>query len=65
MIKQTVINEMSDAELLDNLEIEKVGLTKMNLGHQISPLDNPMKIRVARRNVARLITEISKRNKSK
>ncbi len=56
---------MSDAELLDKLDIEKVGLTKMNMGHQISPLDNPMKIRVARRNVARLITEISKRNKSK
>jgi large subunit ribosomal protein L29 len=65
MIKQTVINEMNDAELLDKLEVEKVGLIKMKMGHQISPLDNPMKIRVARRNVARLIAEISKRNKTK
>lgn len=65
MIKQSVIKEMSDAELLDKLEIEKVSLTKMSMGHQISPLDNPMKIRVARRNVARLITEVSKRNKTK
>jgi large subunit ribosomal protein L29 len=56
---------MNDAELLDKLEVEKVGLIKMKMGHQISPLDNPMKIRVARRNVARLMAEISKRNKTK
>lgn len=65
MIKQAVIKEMSDSELSEKLEMEKVGLTKMKMGHQISPLDNPMKIRVARRNVARLISEISKRNKTK
>ena len=56
---------MNDAELQEKLVSEKTGLTKMNMSHQISPLDNPMKIREARRNVARLITEISKRNKSK
>ncbi len=36
-------------------------LTKMKLNHAVSPLDNPMKLRFARKNIARLLTELKKR----
>jgi large subunit ribosomal protein L29 len=37
----------------------------MKLSHAVSPLENPMRIRVAKKNIARLITEIKRRLSSK
>jgi large subunit ribosomal protein L29 len=65
MIKQTVINEMNDAELKDKLSTEIASLEKMRMNHAVSPLENPLKLRVTRRNVARLTTELNKRNQAK
>ena len=55
------IKELSSQELLERLDNEKAMLVKMRLNHAISPLDNPMKIGYNRKNIARLETELRKR----
>jgi large subunit ribosomal protein L29 len=56
-MKQAEIKELSPKELLERIEGEKENLHKLKLNHAVSPLDNPMKIRKVRRDVARLLNE--------
>lgn len=60
-MKTSEIKELSFQELLERLDNEKTMLIKMKLNHAISPLDNPMKIKHSRRVIARLQTELRKR----
>jgi large subunit ribosomal protein L29 len=52
---------ISTAEITEKLENGKEEMVRMCLNHSVNPLDNPMKIRYARRNIARLSTELRKR----
>ena len=47
---------MTINEIEERLDAEKQELTRISLNHHISPLENPMKIRHTRRNIARLLT---------
>ncbi len=58
------IRELSNKELIERIEDEKAQLVKMRLNHAVSPLENPMKIREARKVIAKLLTELTKRNKN-
>lgn len=60
-MKQKVILEMTNEELLERLEDEKKQLVKMKLAHAVSPLDNPHKMKEYKKTVARLLTELKKR----
>jgi large subunit ribosomal protein L29 len=60
-MKQTVINELTTAEVKERLAVEKDNLVKMRLNHAISPLENPQLIKAQRRTIARLMTELRKR----
>lgn len=60
-MKTTEIRELSNQEILERIENEKATLVRMKLNHAISPLDNPNKLTVSRRNIARLQTEMRKR----
>jgi large subunit ribosomal protein L29 len=62
-MKQEVIRELSTPELIERLEEERIQLSKLKMNHAISPLENPNKIKAYRRTVARLTTEVVKRNK--
>ena len=62
-MKQSEIIELLDNELMERLDNEKDYLARLRLNHSISPLDNPNKIVVARRNVARMVTEVNRRKK--
>lgn len=64
-MKQSVIIELSDADLIERLEEETKQLTRMRINHAVSPLDNPMKIKEYRRTIARIKTEIRKRELEK
>ena len=46
------------------LKEEKGSLNKLKLNHSISPLENPIRIRDSRKTVARVSTELTKRNKA-
>ncbi len=60
-MEQDVIRELSTAELIERLEEETKQLVKLKLNHAVSPLENPNKIRVYRKIIARIKTEMRKR----
>ena len=62
-MKQEVIRELSTPELIERLEEERIQLSKLKMNHAISPLENPNKIKVYRRTVARMTTEVVKRKR--
>lgn len=61
MKKQESIREMSTPDLNDRLEQAREQLVKMRLNHAVSPLDNPNQIRETRKNIARYLTELRRR----
>jgi large subunit ribosomal protein L29 len=52
---------LNDVDLTSRIEEEVVRLKKLKFSHTISPLENPMHIRDLRRDVARLKTELRRR----
>ncbi len=60
-MEQTVISELSAADLLEKLEEEKKQLVKLKLNHAVSPLENPNKIKIYRKTIARIETELRRR----
>ena len=62
-MKKEDIKDLSTDELRLRLEEEKVLYAKMKMNHAISPIENPMKIRITRRGVAMIQTELTKRVK--
>ena len=61
MKKQEAIREMSTADLNDRLDQAREQLVKLKLNHTVSPLDNPNQIRETRKNIARYLTELRRR----
>ena len=61
-MKQSEIKELSTAELLDKLSETKKAYSDLKLTHATSPLENPIQLRSVRRSVARLATELTKRD---
>lgn len=59
--KNTVVKEMSTAELIERLEEEKKQLQKMKMNHAVSPLENPMKLKFYRHAIAQMNTELRRR----
>ena len=64
-MKTSEIKDLTTEEIKEKIETEKAALTKMKMNHAVSPLENPMLIRTTRRNIARLMTELSKRELNK
>ena len=62
-MKKEDIKELSTDELRLRLTEEKSLYSKMKMNHAISPIENPMKIRMTRRGIAVLHTELTKRSK--
>ena len=60
-MKQSEIKELSVAELEEKLTNLKKSYSDLKLAHAISPLENPIQLRGIRRTVARIATELTKR----
>jgi len=60
-MEQNVIKELSTAELIERLEDETKQLVKLKINHAVSPLENPNKLKAYRRIIARIKTELRKR----
>jgi len=60
-MEQEVISELSTADLIERLEDESKQLIRLKLNHAVSPLENPNKIKVYRKTIARIKTELRKR----
>jgi large subunit ribosomal protein L29 len=61
-MKQSEIINLSDADLAEALESTKQKITELKMAHTLTPLENPMQIRSLRKSIARMNTEITKRN---
>ena len=57
-MKNSDIKALSVAELQEKIASEKEVLRKMRFAHQVSAIENPMKIGQTRKLVARLMTEL-------
>jgi large subunit ribosomal protein L29 len=55
------IKDLNVADLKAKIQEDQLRLKKLEFAHAISPLENPMNIRGLRRDVARLQTELKKK----
>jgi large subunit ribosomal protein L29 len=55
------IKDMSTADLQEKLEQTREQLVKMRLNNAVSSLENPNQIRNTRKNIARYLTELRRR----
>ena len=60
-MKNSEIVQMTTAELKEKVVAEKAALNKLVMNHAVTPLENPMQIRAARKTIARMMTELRKR----
>jgi large subunit ribosomal protein L29 len=59
--KGTHLKELTLQELQDKLQDERSMLTKLRFNHTVSPIENPMQLRAKRKELARILTELRKR----
>ena len=62
-MKKEDIRELTTDELRLRLAEEKTHYAKLKMNHAISPIENPLKIRMTRRGIAMIKTELTKRTK--
>jgi large subunit ribosomal protein L29 len=60
-MKTSEIKELSTPDLIERIDTERTMLVRMRLNHAITPLDNPQKLKQAKINIARLLTELRAR----
>jgi len=60
-MKTSEIIELTDKEILERIQLETDTLLRLKMNHAVSPLDNPLKIQEARRDIARLKTMMRQR----
>ena len=61
MMKQIEITKMSIEDVKDQISNFSEQLAKMKLAHTVAPMENPIQIKNVRRTIARLKTELTKR----
>ena len=55
------LNGLTLEEVREMMNNTQVDLNKMRMSHRTAEIENPVEIRTVRRNVARILTEIKKR----
>jgi large subunit ribosomal protein L29 len=58
------IKDLSETDLTARIKEDELRLKKLKFAHTISPLENPMNLRGLRKELARLKTELRKRELS-
>ena len=59
------LQELDAKGLAEKLEEAKAKLVQLKLNHAVAPLENPSQIKAARRDIARMKTELSQRELNK
>jgi large subunit ribosomal protein L29 len=62
-MKSEEIKGLTTKELIERIDDEKSMLVRLRLNHTVSPLDNPHKLTIIKRNIARLNFELDQRKK--
>ena len=61
MKKEEGLKEMSTNDLIEKLDLDITHLTRLRLNHAVNPMENPNTLKVYRRSVARIKTELRRR----
>ncbi|PXV67502.1 large subunit ribosomal protein L29 [Dysgonomonas alginatilytica] len=64
-MKIAEVRELSEKDLAERLNVEKLALDQLVLNHSVTPLDNPGKIKEKRRDIARILTVLRQREINK
>ena len=64
-MKTNEFKGIETTELVEKLETEVAKYNQMKLNHAITPLENPSQIKAARRDIARMKTELRQRELNK
>ena len=64
-MKNNEIKELATQDLVERLEGAMAKLQQMRLNHAITPLENPSQIKLVRRDIARMKTELRQRELNK
>lgn len=60
-MKNSEVIQMTTDDLKERVAAEKAALNKMTMNHTVTPLENTMQIREKRKDIARMMTELRKR----
>ena len=63
--KKLNLKELTTVELVEKLKEDSGHYTKMKFNHVVTTLENPMTLRQIRRDIARMKTELKKRESEK
>jgi len=63
-MKTSEIKELTTKEIVERIDIEKENLVRLRLNHAVSPLENPLKLKDTKKNLARLKTILRQRELS-
>lgn len=55
------LKEMSETDLKSRIEEDELRIKKLKFAHSVSPIENPMNIRGVRKDLARIKTELKKK----
>ncbi|NPD92459.1 50S ribosomal protein L29 [Xylanibacter muris] len=64
-MKTKEIREIETKDLAEKISAEEQKLHQMKLNHAIAPLQNPSEIKMVRRDIARMKTELRQRELNK
>ena len=64
-MKTKEIKELETKELVERIETEVAKYEQMKFNHTVSPLENPSQIKAARRDIARMKSELHQRELKK
>ena len=62
-MKIAEVREMSVADLRDRIAVEKANLDTMKINHAISPLEDTSKFKKSRKDIARMLTVLTEKEK--
>ena len=61
-MKQQEVVKLSNEELNEQLVENKKKYNELKMAHAVSPLENPIQIKALRKSIARIMTELNKRD---
>ena len=61
-MKQQEVKKLSNDELKEQLIENKKKFNELKMAHAVSPLENPIQIKAVRKSIARIMTELTKRD---
>lgn len=64
-MKKAEIKELQTNDLVERIKTEVDKYNQMKMNHAITPLENPSQIKAARRDIARMKTELRQRELNK